>query len=150
MNNELFRLVYCSRNTIIGQQRDPSAEVASILAASRANNARDGVTGALLYSDGCFAQTLEGELETVQRTFERIQCDPRHGEVIVLQAGRATGRLFGAWSMALAEAADPAKASATLTRALAQQSADAGMGADVVALLNGLVRREGDWAHTSA
>jgi hypothetical protein len=150
MSNELFRLVYCSRNTIIGQQRDPAVEVGSILAASRSNNARDGVTGALLYSDGCFAQALEGELDAVQRTFERIQCDPRHGDVIVLQAGRAIGRLFGAWSMALAEAADPAKASATLTRALAQQNADAGMGADVVALLEGLVRRQGDWAHASA
>jgi len=150
MSSELFRLVYCSRNTILGQQGDPSTEVESILAASRANNARDGVTGALLYSDGCFAQALEGDLDAVQRTFERIQCDPRHGDVIVLQAGRAEGRLFGAWSMALAEAAEPAKASATLTRALAQQNADAGMGADVVALLDGLVRRQGDWAHAPA
>ena len=150
MSNELFRLVYCSRNKIIGQQADPSVEVENILAASRTNNARDGVTGALLYSDGCFAQALEGGLDAVQRTFERIQCDPRHGDVIVLQAGRATGRLFGAWSMALAEAADPAKASATLTRALAHQDADEGTGADVVALLDGLVRRHVDWAHASA
>lgn len=147
MSTDLFRLVYCSRNTIPDQQGDPAAEMAGILAASRANNARDGVTGALLYSDGCFAQVLEGELGSVQRTFERIQCDPRHGEVIVLEAGRVGGRLFGEWDMALAECADPARAGATLDRALAQPNGDAG--ASVVALLDGLVRREADWVQAA-
>jgi len=145
VSTNLFRLVYCSRNTIPNQQGNPAVEVASILAASRANNARDGVTGALLYSEGCFAQVLEGGLDAVQRTFERIQCDPRHGDVVVLQAARAEGRLFGVWDMALAETDDPAKASAILSRALAQSNSGAGV--DVVALLDGLVRREADWAH---
>ncbi len=145
MNTDLFRLVYCSRNMIPAQQGDPAIEVEQILDASRANNAREGVTGALLYSDGCFAQVLEGGLDAVQRTFERIQCDPRHGEVIMLQAGHADGRLFGAWDMALAETADPAKASATLSRALARSGTDAGRGADVVSLLDSLVRHQAEW-----
>lgn len=143
MSTNLFRLVYCSRNAILAQQGDPAMEVTSILAASRANNARDGVTGALLYSEGCFAQALEGELDAVQRTFERIQRDLRHNDVVVLQAGRVEGRLFGAWDMALAEVADPDQANATLGRALAEPNS--GAGADVVALLDGLVRREADW-----
>jgi len=145
MSTDLFRLVYCSRNMIPAQQGDPAAEVGQILDASRSNNARDGVTGALLYSDGCFAQVLEGGLDAVQRTFERIQCDKRYGDVIVLQAGQADGRLFGMWNMALAETADPAKASATLSRALAQSDTDVGRGADVVSLLDGLVRRQAEW-----
>lgn len=145
MSTDLFRLVYCSRNAIADQQGDPASEVAGILAASRANNARDGVTGALLYSEGCFAQVLEGGLDAVERTFERIQCDPRHADVVMLQAARADGRLFGVWDMALAEIDDPAKASAILSRALARSNGDAG--ADVVALLDGLVRRGADWAH---
>jgi len=144
VNDNLFRLIYCSRNTILGQQSDAVAEVAGILAASRANNARDGVTGALLYSNGCFAQVLEGGLDAVERTFERIECDPRHSDVVILQAARAEGRLFGIWNMALAETDDPAKASAILGRALAQSNSNAG--ADVLALLDGLVRREADWA----
>jgi hypothetical protein len=144
MSTNLFRLVYCSRNTISGQQGDPAVEMAGILAVSRGNNARDGVTGALLYSEGCFAQVLEGGLEAVERTFERIQCDPRHSDVVVLRAARAEGRLFGVWDMALAEIADPAKASAILGRALAQVNGNAG--ADVVALLSGLVHREAEWA----
>lgn len=147
MITDLFRLVYCSRNTIPAQGDDVAAEVANILAASRLNNARDGVTGALLYSDGCFAQVLEGGLSVVQRTFERIQRDTRHSNVVVLEARRAEARIFGMWDMALAEIADPAKANAILGRALAEPNGDAGI--TVLALLGGLVSREGDWAHAA-
>ena len=141
--SSLFRLVYCSQNTIAAQQGKMVAEVASILASARANNARDGVTGALIYSDGCFAQVLEGDIDIVQQTFERIQCDLRHGNVVVLEAKRAEERIFGKWDMALAEAADPAKAKAILGHALAEPNGNAG--STIVALLNGLVRRERDW-----
>jgi len=147
MTTDLFRLVYCSRNTICAGWSDPAAEIAEILAVSRANNARDGVTGALLYSDGCFAQVLEGDLDMVQRTFERIQRDTRHGDVIVLEARRTEARMFGMWNMALAEPADSTKAKAILGLALAEPNGDAGT--TVVALLDGLVRREGDWANAA-
>ena len=148
MTDKLFRLVYCSRNTIHGQASDVDAELASILAVSRANNKRDGVTGALLYSDGCFAQVLEGELDTVQQTFERIQNDMRHDAVVVLEAKPVESRMFGRWDMALAEPADPAKAKAALGEALAEPEGDAGT--TVVALLDGLVRRGDDWAQAAA
>ena len=147
MTADLFRLVYCSRNTIPADQDDQATGIAHILTASRTNNARDGVTGALLYSDGCFAQVLEGDLGAVQRTFERIQRDPRHGHVIVLEARRAEARIFGLWDMALAEPTEPAKAAAILGLALAEPNDDAGI--NVVALLQGLVRREGDWIHAA-
>lgn len=144
MTTDLFRLVYCSRNTISADRSDSVAEIAEILAVSRANNARDGVTGALLYSDGCFAQVLEGDLGMVQRTFERIQRDTRHGDVIVLEARRAEARIFGMWDMALAEPEDPIRARAVIGLALAEPNGDAGI--TIVALLDGLVRRERDWA----
>ena len=146
MSTDLFRIVYCSRNMIPAQQGDPAEQIGQILAASRTNNAREGITGALLYSDGCFAQILEGGLDAVQRAFERIQRDERHGDVVMLQAGHADGRLFGEWHMALAEATDPIKASATLSRALVDSGTEAGRGAEVVSLLDGLVRRQTDWA----
>lgn len=139
MTADLYRIVYCSRNTILGLSEDHAAQLETILAKSRENNARDGVTGALLYSEGCFAQTLEGPLDAVQQVFERIQCDHRHGEVTVLQAGPAESRLFGAWTMALA--APPDTAGEALQQALLHQDA----GADVLALLNGLVSRGEDW-----
>ena len=147
MTTDLFRLVYCSRNMIFADQSDPATEIAKILALSRANNARDGITGALLYSDGCFAQVLEGGLDIVQRTFERIQRDTRHGDVIVLEARRAEARMFGMWDMALAEPTDLTKAKAILGLALAEPNGDAGT--TVVALLDGLVRRESDWVNAA-
>ena len=122
-----------------------AAELSSILAVSRANNKRDGVTGALLYSDGCCAQVLEGELDTVQQTFERIQNDMRHGAAVVLEARPVESRMFGLWDMALA---NPSTAKAALGKALAEPDSDAGT--MVVALLDGLVRRGDDSAQAAA
>jgi hypothetical protein len=144
MTDGIFRLVYCSSNTIATRDGDPAAEIAGILAVSRANNARDGITGALLYSDGSFAQVLEGPLDVVQRAFERIQRDQRHGSVVVLEARPTEARMFGMWDMALASPADPDQVRATLGHALSEPYGDAGM--TVVALLDSLVRREGEWA----
>ena len=103
----LHRLVYCSRNVIADAHDDVAREVEQILAASRRNNPRDGITGALLYGEGCFAQVLEGPLAAVERTFERIQCDFRHADVVVLEVQAVEARLFGDWSMAYGGALGP-------------------------------------------
>ena len=100
---KLHRVLYCSRN-LLSASSDVEADIQAILAASRANNARDGITGGLLYSDGCFAQVLEGPLGAIETTFERIQCDPRHGDVTVLKAEPIMSRDFSQWSMAFAGA----------------------------------------------
>ncbi len=110
---DLFRIVYCSRN-VLGQFAD--AELNQILQVSRRNNAAKQVTGALLYDDGIFAQTLEGPFDAVQEIFERIQADPRHDDVIVLQADTVSARCFGGWAMAHATPANPAEARAILAR----------------------------------
>jgi len=77
-------------------------EVRAILQTSRRNNAERGITGALLYSAGCFAQVLEGPLSQVETIVERIMLDPRHHEVKVLQFHVLVERAFGDWSMAFA------------------------------------------------
>ena len=58
--------------------------VDAILAASQRNNAHAGVTGALMFTDGFFAQVLEGSMAAVEQVFERIQLDDRHSEVQLL------------------------------------------------------------------
>lgn len=98
----LFRLIYTSRNLLGGSEDEQAAAVAGILAASKRNNARVGVTGALLFNAGAFAQVLEGPREAVEATFERIQRDPRHSDVSVLQCEPTTARGFPNWSMAFA------------------------------------------------
>ena len=97
MTEELHRLVYYSRNRI---SSEPAAEIQSILAASRRNNAAANVTGALIFNMGCFGQVLEGPRRAVEATFERIQRDPRHGDVSLLAFQPATERSFSNWSMA--------------------------------------------------
>ena len=74
--------------------------VTSILATSRRNNGRDGITG-LLYHDGVrFLQALEGPEDKVKATFERIRADERHRAAVVLSRREVDSREFGSWEMA--------------------------------------------------
>ena len=98
--SDLYRLIYTSRNLLPGDEDAQAAAVAGILALSKRNNARVGVTGALLFNAGSFAQVLEGSRLAVEATFERIQRDPRHSDVSVLQCEPVGERGFPNWSMA--------------------------------------------------
>ena len=98
--HNLQRLVYYSRNLVTGSQAEIGAEIEQILAASRRNNAQAGITGALMFNSGCFAQILEGPRSELEQTFERIQRDPRHTGVVVLDYARMETRSFPNWSMA--------------------------------------------------
>lgn len=136
--SELFRIIYCSRNSI-GHDA-AGRDLDQILAAARRNNAQVGVTGALLYSKGFFAQILEGPFEAVQQVFERIQIDHRHTDVVILTAENVTDRTFADWDMAYAEPHDPVEVNATLARALATSNTVSG--ASVLRLLDCVVRRQ--------
>lgn len=139
----LHRLVYCSRNAIADVHDDVAREVEQLLAVSRRNNARDGITGALLYGEGCFAQVLEGPIEAVERTFERIQCDFRHADVVVLEVGIVQTRLFGDWSMAYGGALGP-QAAARLGLKRAFTGSHSLAAEAVVAQLQDVVRDQAD------
>jgi len=99
MSDAIYRLVYYSRNHILGGDAAFKANVEEILAKSRHNNERDGITGALLFNGGCFAQVLEGPLKKVEAAFERIQQDERHGEVSLLALDPIEARAFPNWAM---------------------------------------------------
>jgi hypothetical protein len=75
-------------------------DVEAILASSRVNNRRDGITG-LLISDGTrFLQVLEGEKTDVEKTYHRIRIDPRHRAAVILSDKTIEDRQFGTWDMA--------------------------------------------------
>ena len=99
MSEQVHRLVYFSRNAMPGTSDEIVEGVHQILKSSRRNNAKAGVTGALLFNSGCFAQVLEGPSSAVSETFERIQWDERHSEVLVLDYAPVDGRVFPDWSM---------------------------------------------------
>ena len=99
MTDTLYRLAYVSRNAL-APDADAAVEIRTILDVSRRNNGSGGVSGALMFNAGLFAQALEGGLAAVEATFERIQCDARHDEVRILQFEPVAARRFDAWSMA--------------------------------------------------
>ena len=99
MPNDLYRLVYYSRNRLTDGPDALAEAIRSILEVSQRNNGRVGVTGALMFNSGCFAQVLEGSREAVEEVFERIQQDERHGDVSLLAFDRAPQRAFENWSM---------------------------------------------------
>lgn len=100
MDTNVYKILYCSRNLIEGDTATRDAEIRQILDVSRINNSRDGVTGALLFSSGWFAQVLEGPRTAIEKIFERIQRDGRHGDVTILKCGEIGPRDFPDWSMA--------------------------------------------------
>ena len=139
METGLHSLAYVSRNRIDGARRRCDEEIDAILAQARINNRRLGVTGALLYNDGCFAQVLEGPVDAVETLFETIQCDPRHGDVAVLHCQPVEARSFATWSMAYVGLPDEAQL--PLDFRLEDAAARNGAGEDLVTLLADLVRR---------
>ncbi len=99
MDPNLYRLVYFSKNRILGGPSNIAVEVESILRAARRNNPRLDITGALIFNAGIFAQVLEGPGDSVEAIFEKIQQDVRHGDLQVLAFDAAKQRAFARWSM---------------------------------------------------
>ncbi|BCU06669.1 BLUF domain-containing protein [Allochromatium tepidum] len=75
------------------------AELKAILDSSARYNARNGITGMLLYAEGCFIQVLEGEAEAVDETYARVARDARHFGLIELERSEIPARSFEQWSM---------------------------------------------------
>jgi blue light- and temperature-responsive anti-repressor len=100
MNSDVYKILYCSKNLIEGENGKRDAEIAQILQTARRKNKEQNVTGALLFNSGYFAQALEGPRLAIEQIFERIQRDPRHGDVTVLSSQTDGRRDFPEWSMA--------------------------------------------------
>lgn len=91
----LVRMLYASR---AAEPLTP-AVVDAILAASRRNNPREGITGILCFSNGLFIQVLEGGRDAVSALFIKIAADARHAEIRILTYEDIAERRFGGWTM---------------------------------------------------
>ena len=90
------RIMYISTTT----RRLTPSEVDAIGGKSVTNNARDQVTGVLLFAHDFFFQILEGEPQDVDRVLARIRSDVRHKDILILKAEHnISERLFSEWSM---------------------------------------------------
>lgn len=95
----LHQLVYYSRNTVSGDSRAMLQELRQIVSVSQRNNARDGITGALIFDKTWFLQVLEGDAAAITRTYDRISKDSRHSTVTLMEKKAVGERRFADWSM---------------------------------------------------
>lgn len=92
---DFHQLVYVSIATRDFDQDD----LRDILEVSRKNNAEQGITGLLLYSNRNIVQVLAGARENLEQLFEKIRRDSRHRQVTLLSFDPAPERKFKDWSM---------------------------------------------------
>jgi hypothetical protein len=92
--NAIQYLIYVSRPVDFDQ-----ATLTQILTTCRKNNTQRGITGALICRSDLYLQFLEGPAEQIERTYAKIQQDPRHTDPKLLARGTATERLFEKWAM---------------------------------------------------
>lgn len=93
----LERLVYVSR----AARGLDAGQIYAIIRQAHAGNGPAGVTGALVFLDGWFAQALEGPARTLDAWIARIRQDPRHAGLQVRSRERVLARVFADQPMAL-------------------------------------------------
>ncbi|QJU55761.1 BLUF domain-containing protein [Herbiconiux sp. KACC 21604] len=122
----VLSVVYTS-TAVVPFSRDDLFE---LLEHSRENNARDGLTGMLLYRGGRFLQVLEGPEDAVRTRIEAIRADERHERFGVLIEETADERHFPDWTMGFASDAASEGVPGYLTTFAGIDADDARAGAD--------------------
>ena len=107
-----------------------------ILADSRRNNTRDGLTGCLVCRSDIYLQLLEGDPTAVEAAFSRIRGDNRHLQVERLSACAVDERLFPDWAMR----DDPARSWLWTSSEVADGARQAAPASDVRAVFERLAR----------
>ncbi len=74
-------------------------DIDAILATARRNNARDALTGALIYNGHNFMQLLEGPADRLDACLAAIRADERHSGMIEIRRRPIEQRDFADWSM---------------------------------------------------
>lgn len=77
------------------------ADLQAIVKQARARNRQMGITGMLLFEDGCFLQTLEGPPDQLDVVWNAIKRDKRHCNIEVLSERVSQSRLFSQWDLLL-------------------------------------------------
>jgi hypothetical protein len=94
----LSRVVYRSR----AARPFSITDLRDLTEAAQEHNARENITGVVVYDNDRFYQWLEGPNDSVERLMHRINHDPRHMDVEVLDRSPSPVRSFAGWSMKLA------------------------------------------------
>ena len=127
----MISLLYVSRAAFAAGSED--RHLAEILRVARERNPGLGVTGALIHTDGMFAQALEGEAPAVNQLMIDILRDRRHGGVRIIEIVSIAKRRFKGWSMA---SVPPAPAPRAHLETLMKADFDADTGPAAKALID--------------
>jgi hypothetical protein len=101
----LISLIYASRATECFHEH----EIPDLLQQVRIANAKQEITGMLLYISGSFLQVLEGQPEMVDAVFSSILRDEKHTQVTLIARDSIPERAFEGWTM-MHKTLDPVEA----------------------------------------
>ena len=91
----ILRLTYISRYN----NHNPYGEVTRILAQAQQNNARNGITGALIFNHNYFLQSIEGARPLINDLLRKLIKDDRHFSLQVIECREVEQRRWDKWSM---------------------------------------------------
>ena len=74
-----------------------SSQTSELIALSRENNARDGVSGILLYSGESFVSIVEGSDASISALWRRVLVDDRHRAIVSLFDVSSRAAWFEGW-----------------------------------------------------
>ncbi|MDP9085739.1 MAG: BLUF domain-containing protein [Pseudomonadota bacterium] len=74
-------------------------ELEQILHSSKRNNARDSITGVLMFNGAAFVQTIEGPPPAIDALLMLLATDSRHCQMDVCDERMLQRRIFPDWSM---------------------------------------------------
>lgn len=93
----MYYLIYSSK----ASDEMNESVLKEIMAKAEEKNKAQNITGLLVYFNGTFIQMLEGKEDDVLDTFDRIEDDSRHEQIIKLFSGNTDKRHFPNWKMSL-------------------------------------------------
>ena len=99
----LYRLLYRSEFALKDADGPATQQIDAIVSAAAHANERNGLSGALIASNGVFIQALEGPLPALEAAFEKICSDLRHSRVRLVEFAAAEERVFPEWRMVRVE-----------------------------------------------
>lgn len=101
-SSELMTVLYVSSATVLFTDD----QLVSALRSWRDSNARDEITGFLLYEQGNFMQVIEGPAANILKLVKAIALDTRHRGMLILWQHAIVEREFGRWHMGFRKVAE--------------------------------------------
>ncbi len=98
--------LHCLIYTSVAKQKMTDDCLKVLLDRARPKNLSLNITGMLLYLDPYFIQILEGDINNVSETFQRISKDPIHDKISLILKKPIVERSFSNWAMGFNKASE--------------------------------------------